>query len=169
MLMTASGLNLVRDKDYSKKELSCNLGRKRLQHHSESPDGLGSTAIAQSSLKNVRRWHIYQYLWQFVPRDNDQQKSLLDSCLHLLVFSLQALVCPEHFFPFQISDFFYSRCTYRASHYLSLLMSSTNCFLGSIFSNLDLYGLLHPLGFLTVPNKAYVTQLDSGLYYLSNS
>lgn len=123
VLMTASGLNLVRDKDYGKKELSCNLGRKRLQHHCESPDRLGSTAIAQSSLKNVRRWHIYQHLWQFVPRDNDQQKSPLDSCLHLLVFSLQALVCPEPFFPFQISDFFYSRCTLEPLDELHKLLS----------------------------------------------
>lgn len=56
----------------------------------------------------------------------------------------------------------YSRCTHTASCHSSLLMSWTNCSLGSVFSSPDLCGLLHPLQFLVFLNKARVPTLEMG-------
>lgn len=44
-------------------------------------------------------------------------------------------------------------------------MSWTNCSLGSIFSSPDLWGLLHAVQFLTVPDKAHILKLDLSIHY----
>lgn len=161
MFITPSGNTQVRAKNDKQEEPSLPLGLHstpvshlvvwvQLQSHSlASNTSAGKISFKtfgnlfpETMTNTTSAWiaaHVYLYCVQLVGT------SL--SCAFLSLCGLRVL---------------YSRCTCTASCHSSLLMSWTNCSLGSIFSSPDLCGFLHPLQFLVFLNKAYVPRLEMG-------